>query len=97
LHRKGLGDLEQQITALVLGGQVGISAEPLITNIRHKQALEKTKKHLETIIKDNENKIPEDLLAIDIKDSWESLGEITGTTVSEDLIDRIFKDFCIGK
>ncbi|MGB9803912.1 MAG: hypothetical protein ACPLUI_08895, partial [Desulfofundulus sp.] len=38
-----------------------------------------------------------DLVAIDLKAAWEALGEITGTTVAEDIIDRIFRDFCIGK
>jgi len=38
-----------------------------------------------------------DIAAIDIRASWEALGEITGSTVTEDLLDRIFADFCIGK
>ena len=41
--------------------------------------------------------MPVDLAAIDLREAWEYLGEITGDTVGEDVIDRIFSDFCLGK
>jgi tRNA modification GTPase len=45
----------------------------------------------------NLGKVPLDLVAEDIKNVWTSLGEITGKTASEDIIDEIFKKFCVGK
>ena len=41
--------------------------------------------------------MPVDLAAIDLREAWEHLGKITGDTVGEDVIDRIFSDFCVGK
>jgi tRNA modification GTPase len=43
------------------------------------------------------NKLPVDLVSIDIKAALEALGEITGDNITEEIIDRIFHDFCIGK
>lgn len=97
LHRQGLEGLEQQIVQLVLGGEISIDDGVLVTNARHKQALTQAKKYIQEIITGIEADIPGDLLSIDIKNAWEALGEITGNTLGEDLIDRIFKDFCIGK
>ena len=45
----------------------------------------------------NLNAVPLDLIAIDIKDSWESMGEISGKTATEDIINEIFSRFCVGK
>lgn len=97
LYNQGLEKLEQQIVKLVLGGEISVDDQVLVTNARHKQALERAKKHVQEIINGIEYEIPGDLLSIDVKGAWEALGEITGNTVGEDLIDRIFRDFCIGK
>ncbi|WP_031514334.1 tRNA uridine-5-carboxymethylaminomethyl(34) synthesis GTPase MnmE [Desulfofalx alkaliphila] len=94
---EGLDILENKITDLVLGGKVNIKDEVLVTNMRHKQALEKAKHYTQEVIDAINKGVPPDLISIDVKNAWEALGEITGTSVGEDLIDRIFKDFCIGK
>ncbi|KFI38309.1 hypothetical protein HY02_04015 [Peptococcaceae bacterium SCADC1_2_3] len=65
--------------------------------MRHKNALIRARQSLEDSLTGLENNVPEDLLAIDLKNAWEALGEITGTAVSEDIINRIFADFCVGK
>ncbi|MBM7855824.1 tRNA modification GTPase [Desulfohalotomaculum tongense] len=97
LQGRGLEQLEQEIVKLVMGGQVSVDDQILITNMRHKQSLEKAKLHLVEVKNGIEAGVPGDLVSIDIKNAWEALGEITGSTVSEDLIDKIFEDFCIGK
>lgn len=97
LHHTGIDKLEKLITELVLGGQVSVNDQVLVTNIRHKQALEKANRHIEEVLKGINNQVPLDLVSIDVKGAWEALGEINGTAVGEDLVDRIFKDFCIGK
>jgi len=72
------------------------SSSVIITNERHKNALERAlesiKNAIETI---DENTL--DLVAVDIKDAYFEIGEITGNTTSEDIIDQIFDKFCLGK
>jgi tRNA modification GTPase len=74
-----------------------ISGDVLITNIRHKNCLVQTKKHLNEVMNAIKAGVSLDIVSIDIRSAWESLGEITGETVGEELLDRIFSDFCIGK
>lgn len=93
----GLDELEERIVDMVLGGQVAGSDTVMVGNIRHKQALEKAARHLSEAVDGIKSRIPVDVVAIDIRTAWEALGEITGSTVTEDLLDRIFADFCIGK
>lgn len=68
----------------------------IITNERHKNALERTLKNIKNAIKDIE-KQSLDLISISIKQAYLDIGEITGNTTSEDIIDQIFKKFCLGK
>jgi len=93
----GLAELEEKIYEMVMGGQLSGTDNVLVTNVRHKIALEKTALHLEDAIEGIKRGVPIDVAAIDLRSAWEALGEITGSTVTEDLLDRIFKDFCIGK
>ncbi|MEG6617235.1 tRNA uridine-5-carboxymethylaminomethyl(34) synthesis GTPase MnmE [Peptococcaceae bacterium 1198_IL3148] len=97
LYAQGLECLEQQIAELILGGQITVDDQVLVTSARHKQALEKARDHVQEIINGIKADVPGDIVSIDVKSAWEALGEITGTTVGEDLVDKIFKDFCIGK
>jgi tRNA modification GTPase len=93
----GLEQLEKTIFDSVVGGCVTGADTVLVTNARHKQALEKASAHLEDALAGIKKNISVDMAAIDIRAAWEALGEITGSTVTEDLLDRIFTDFCIGK
>lgn len=94
---QGLEKLEETIEEMVMGGQVEISDAVMVSNIRHKQSLENAEEHLVETIDGLKRNLPVDVVSIDIRAAWESLGEITGSTVTEDLLDRIFRDFCIGK
>ena len=93
----GLEQLEKTIIDSVMSGHVTGDDTVLVTNTRHKQALEKASAHLEDALAGIKRNISADMAAIDIRAAWEALGEITGSTVTEDLLDRIFTDFCIGK
>lgn len=93
----GLGQLEEKIFEMVMGGQLSGDDDVLVTNIRHKQALETAARHLAEAVAEMERSVPVDVAAIDIRAAWEALGEITGAAVTEDLLNRIFADFCIGK
>lgn len=89
--------LKRTIYTTVLEGRIANTNEVLISSIRHQNALERADRHLADVRVGIENNVPVDIIAIDIKAAWEALGEITGCTVTEDLLDRIFTDFCIGK
>lgn len=93
----GLSELEDKIVNMVLGGQATASDTVLVASVRHKQALEKAASHLVEAINGLSENVPLDMVSIDIRSAWEDLGEITGTTSTEELLDRIFADFCIGK
>ena len=69
----------------------------IITNQRHFEALTNTLKSLNSVKNGIKSNISGELLAMDIKEALDCLGEITGQITNEDLLDSIFKDFCIGK
>ena len=91
-----LGDL---ILDFVGSGQITSSAgsRALITRTRHKHALEAAKLALEESLQTLQVGLPLDLIAVDLYGALEHLGEITGETVRENVLDRIFAQFCIGK
>ncbi len=93
----GIDILEETLKDMFFEGEVKIKDDVIITNVRHKNQLLKAKENIEDAIKAIESELPYDLIEVDLKDCWENLGEITGETISEDLIDKIFQDFCIGK
>lgn len=70
---------------------------PMLTHQRHIEAVRSAREHLEQARLSLEGDMPPDIVAIDLRSAWLALGEITGDTVDEALIDRIFRDFCIGK
>ncbi|HHY91558.1 MAG TPA: tRNA uridine-5-carboxymethylaminomethyl(34) synthesis GTPase MnmE, partial [Clostridiales bacterium] len=93
----GLEALENAIAEMIYGGTVQQNETFLVTNTRHKHALEKAKQSIEDAMRAVQEGMPLDLIEIDVKDTWEYLGEITGDTASEDIINAIFANFCLGK
>ncbi len=73
------------------------SGDPLLTNVRHGEALGRTLAALRRSLEKLENGSSLDLIAEEIREALASLGEITGQTVTEEILDRIFSQFCIGK
>ena len=69
----------------------------MVTNIRHKDLLDKALDSISRAIHSLEAGIPVDLLSVDIKEAWGKLGQITGDVAEEDIINEIFSKFCIGK
>ncbi len=97
MEGSGLLELEQVIVDMVYGGEIEQKEGAFITNLRQANLLEQAKQHLEAVIETINQLMPPDCIVIDLKDSWDKLGEITGDTVGEDIIDQIFTQFCIGK
>ncbi len=73
------------------------SSSIIVTNSRHFEALSKSKNALKKVKKDINKSISADLLALDIRIALNHLGEITGQITTDNLLDNIFKNFCIGK
>ena len=93
----GLDQLEDSIRKMFYEGDLNIDSDMVINNIRHKNQLEKASKNIESVLDDLAVQIPLDCLEVDLKNCWENLGEITGESIGEDILDRIFREFCIGK
>ena len=93
----GLDELENYLYEIYMKNKIDTNDEIYITNIRQQQALIKTKESLIKVKESIENGMPEDMYAIDLTDAYESLGIIIGETIEEDIIEKIFKDFCMGK
>ncbi|MCL6612507.1 MAG: tRNA uridine-5-carboxymethylaminomethyl(34) synthesis GTPase MnmE [Peptococcaceae bacterium] len=97
LTGEGLKALENKIEEVVAGGRIKSPESVIVSSARHEDAIRRARKHMEDFMASAAAGIPADLLSIDVRSSWEALGEITGTTLTEDLLERIFNDFCIGK
>ncbi|MGE4283125.1 MAG: tRNA uridine-5-carboxymethylaminomethyl(34) synthesis GTPase MnmE [Clostridia bacterium] len=93
----GLKELEDTIEEQFSSGKLNINNDIIITNVRHKDSLVKARESINESVKALCNGIPLDMISIDITNAIESLGEIIGLTVSEEIIHHIFKDFCLGK
>lgn len=94
---EGLESLEQYLNQQFLEDKIDTEEELYITNIRQKEALLRTKDSLQKVMESIRTGMPEDLYAIDLTNAYESLGQIIGETLEEDIIEKIFHNFCMGK
>ena len=92
----GINEIKNAIKELFFKGKIN-SSEVMVTNIRHKEALYRAKECLESTLCALKDTMAIDLASIDIRNAWSALGQINGETVEEDLIDKIFSEFCLGK
>ncbi len=95
----GRSDLEQRIQETIFGAAV--QQEPqhnlVVTNVRHRDSLVKTEQSLKNALTGLQMELPLDLVAVDLHAALAHIGEITGHVTSEDILDQIFREFCIGK
>ena len=96
-NNEGLDILYAEIEKMFNLNQISSNNETTITNERHKIQIIKAKENIERAINSIKNNMPMDICSIYIKEALEDLGEITGKNVSEDIINEIFKNFCLGK
>ncbi len=94
---KGIENLELKIKNMFFSNKLNLQDDIFITNIRHKDALIRAKQSLLEVINTIDLKMPEDCMAIDLQKAYQILGEIIGEEVNEDIIDKIFSEFCLGK
>lgn len=97
LKQEGIEKLEDKIESLVYKGEVKSSSEVVISNTRHRDALAKAHKSVLDALDAIYQNMPLDFIEVDLKNIWDYLGYINGDTVTEDLLDNIFSNFCIGK
>ena len=96
-EEQGIRELEEEIRSLFFQGEVDFNDEILITNARHKAALQDARASLSMVKESIQNGIPEDFYTIDLTDAYQALGRILGEEMGEDLINEIFGKFCMGK
>lgn len=95
--KEGLGQLEDYITNSFLRGDIAFNDQVYLTSVRHRDAVEEAVSSLKKVVQTIEDDMPEDFYTIDMMDAYQRLGLINGETASEDLVNKIFSDFCMGK
>ncbi|HKP54606.1 MAG TPA: tRNA uridine-5-carboxymethylaminomethyl(34) synthesis GTPase MnmE [Chloroflexia bacterium] len=94
----GTDKLEEKLASLVLSGKaVPAPGEAAVTSVRHLDALRRAEEHVQSALGSIAESAPAAMVAVDLHGALNTLGEITGETVGDDLLDEIFRNFCIGK
>ena len=93
----GIDQLEEEIKSLFYEGEIDFNDQILITNVRHAEALREAYDSIRMVENSIESGMPEDFISMDLQDALSALGEITGDSVDDEIIDRIFTRFCLGK
>ena len=96
-EKTGLDELEDVLEYLFFQGKIKSSDEVVITNMRHKEALQDAYNSLLMVKRSLEDDMPEDFYSIDLMSAYTSLGYIIGEEVGDDLVNEIFSKFCMGK
>ncbi|RXI21713.1 tRNA uridine-5-carboxymethylaminomethyl(34) synthesis GTPase MnmE [Pediococcus pentosaceus] len=94
----GTKDLEDRIAAMFFAGSIeNTSNNIMVTNARHIGLLKQAETALDAVLEGIETGMPVDLVQIDMTRAWDLLGEITGDSYQDELLDQLFSQFCLGK
>jgi tRNA modification GTPase len=94
----GLEKLFSLIKKFFLGGELGAGGEEeIITRERHRDLLQNGVNFIEKAMAALQNGVPEDLVSVELRAAYIALGEILGVEIGDDIVDRIFEEFCLGK
>ncbi len=96
IKNRGLKELKNKIAETTLKGKTFDSMD-VVTNIRHVHALKKALASVNSFIEGINKKTYPEFLAVELRDALDAIGEIQGITTPEDILNKIFSDFCIGK
>jgi tRNA modification GTPase len=94
---QGLEHIEQEIASAVLGGAAAETGEPLIDSARQRDLLDRSLAALARFREARAGDLTPDLLAVDLSEALDALGEITGEVTTAEILERMFADFCVGK
>lgn len=97
MENKSVLKVEKLIIDLFFDGELQISSETVLSNLRHINALKEAKKGLLEVNESLNKKVFLDLIEVDLENVIAHISEITGAITTEDILDRVFSDFCIGK
>ena len=86
-----------EIRRMILAGKTDSPGEVLLSNLRHKQAIEKARQALNQALESLLAGLSAEFISVDLQEAQAALGEIVGTHTSEDILERIFSRFCVGK
>lgn len=96
-EKSGMEELEETIRNMFFEGELKHNNELVVTNLRHKEALQDALNSLKLVERSIEDGMPEDFYSIDLTSAYASLGKIIGEEVDEDVVNEIFSKFCMGK
>ena len=96
-EEQGIQTFQDTLKEMFLRGNISFNEEIYITNARQKNALVNALESMKKVIESIENGMSEDFYSIDLMDAYEELGNITGESMGEDLVNEIFSKFCMGK
>lgn len=94
---EGMDVLAKAVKELVYGGTVQNESTALLSNVRHITLMEQAKSQLHTSLETIEAGLPVDFVVTDMREAWERLGDITGDSLRESMVDELFSRFCLGK
>ena len=96
-HQLGIEEFENAIKELFFNGELKFNDEVYITNARQKNDIRQAYESMKLVKKSIEEQMPEDFFTIDLMNAYELLGRVVGESVEDDLADKIFREFCMGK
>lgn len=96
-NQTGIDEFENAVKDMFFKGELKFNDEIYITNARQKNDIRQAYDSIRLVINSIEDGMPEDFFTIDLMNAYESLGRVVGEAVEDDLVDRIFSKFCMGK
>lgn len=97
LEELGIDQLEAQIEKRFFSGEIKSTDVNYLLNTRHTSLLRQAITALEEVIDATDMMLPVDLIQVDFTRAWDLLGEVTGDSVQDELLDKLFSQFCLGK
>ena len=97
VEENGIESLLNKISEMYKLEQLETNDYYYVSNIQQLNKIKQTRRNIKDIKRGLEESIPIDMLEIDLREIWQTLGEVIGETYTEELLDNLFKNFCVGK